>query len=127
MKGKTEYELRRPHCLECGREMEYGRPDRKFCSRSCKNKYHNHHYVGPRLMKIRIQHILEKNYRILNSFIEAGITTVPMPSLLVMGFNSMYSTSVIRSGSVQTYMCYDIQYRLSATRIFRMELVTELM
>lgn len=78
-------------------------------------------------MKIRIQHILEKNYRILNSFIEAGITTVPMPSLLVMGFNSMYSTSVIRSGSVQTYMCYDIKYRLSATRIFQMELVTELM
>ena len=106
--------------------MEYGRPDRKFCCRSCKNKYHNKNYIGPRLMKIRIQHILDKNYRILNSFVEAGITTVPMPSLLVMGFNTMYSTSVIRSGSVQTFMCYDIKYRLSPTRVYSMGLVTDL-
>ena len=106
--------------------MEYGRPDRKFCSPECKNRFHNHQCIGPRLMKIRMQHILEKNYRILNSFIEAGITTVSMPSLLVMGFNPMYSTSVIRSGAAQTYMCFDIKYRLSATRVFMLEVVTEM-
>lgn len=127
MKLLDEYELHRPSCKQCGRQMSYGRPDRKFCSRSCKNKYHNNHHIGPRLIKVRIQHILEKNYRILNSFMEAGISAVPMPSLLALGFNTMYSTGIIHSGRVQTYMCFDIQYRLTATRIFQMELVTELM
>ena len=28
-------------CLNCGREIPSGRPDKKFCSTDCKNRYQN--------------------------------------------------------------------------------------
>ena len=76
-------------------------------------------------MKMRIQHSLEKNYRILNIFIDSGVAAVPMPTLMVMGFNPMYSTGLIRNGKTLVYMCFDITYRMSASRIFDLSVTNE--
>lgn len=121
-----EYSLRKPHCLECGKEMAYGRPDRKFCSSRCKNKFHNHTGQTPRLTKLRVQHTLDRNYKILNTFLAAGLTSVPIATLVVMGFNPMYSTCVIHSGRTHTYMCFDIKYSMSCARVYQMEVTSEL-
>lgn len=120
------YHIHKPHCLECGKEMVYGRPDRKFCSPECKNRWHNRSYSAPRLTKIRVQHILEKNYRILVSFMEAGITMIPISSLLVMGFNPLYYTSSIKQRKGQLCMCFDLKYTLTSTKLFKLEFVDKL-
>ena len=36
------YDMGHPvRCLNCGREIPSGRPDKKFCSTDCKNRYQN--------------------------------------------------------------------------------------
>lgn len=118
--GSEEYHVRQPHCLQCGKEMVYGRPDRKFCSSQCKNRWHNHINVAPRLSKMRVQHILEKNYRILSSFVSAGVSSVPVSSLLVMGFNPLYYTSSIKQRRGQMCMCFDLTYCLTESKLYKL-------
>ncbi|MBQ9184884.1 MAG: hypothetical protein IJ151_03300 [Bacteroidales bacterium] len=121
-----EFRLHKPFCLECGKEMVYGRPDRKFCCPSCKNRYHNRSESASKRIKLRVQHILEKNYRILLTFLESGIRDVPLSSLTVMGFNPLYFTSSVKQKKCSICMCFDIIYHLTARNVYNMEFVNTL-
>lgn len=105
------------YCLECGTELPFGRPDRKFCSRECKNRWHNGHHTKTRNSKLRVAHVLEKNYRILSNLIVSGITSLPLTGLSFLGFNPLYSTCSYKAGHREMRMCFDIVYCLTPTKI----------
>lgn len=114
-------------CLECGTHIPYGeRPDKKFCCPDCKNRFHNRRYSGTRNAKLRITHILEKNYSILQSLLESGTTSALMSNLLVAGFNPAYSTCTIRIRGREIHMCFDIRFFQTSSRIYGLEHVSDL-
>lgn len=112
-----------PVCLECGDPILYGRSDRKFCSDSCKNRYHNRksHYL--RSLQLRIIGTLEKNYGILSGLIGSGVTSISLGDLAQLGYNMEYITSHHRMGRHNEYRCFDIKYFCTPTRIFGLERV----
>ena len=91
-------EDRHRHCLECGNEIGYGRPDRKFCSPNCKNRYNNRKVRNYRNMKLRVQNALDKNHEILRQLVRLGVGSVSLSELSVLGFNLSYSTSHTKAG-----------------------------
>ena len=117
----------RHNCLECGSEIPYeSRQGRKFCSISCKNRFHNRQQIGPRTMKVRILAILEKNHRILSELLENNQTSVPMSNLLVKGFNPMYATCCYRLNRREMRMCFDISFCITSSRIYDLSYACDL-
>ncbi|MBR5661943.1 MAG: hypothetical protein IKW99_10395 [Bacteroidales bacterium] len=107
-------------CLECGDTLPYGRKDMKFCSSSCKNRWHyqNRSWVGA--LKLRTRSILDKNYSILESLLESGVTSIDIPDLAQMGYNFDCVTSYHKVRNRDEYRCYDIKYCMSASRVFKL-------
>ena len=107
------------HCLECGDEIAYGkRCDCKFCSDSCKNRWHNRNAQGMRHYREKCDRVLEKNHRILSELIEQGVTTLELPELLSKGFKPEYATTALRGRTSLLMSCYDIHYRMTGQKIF---------
>lgn len=116
------YELRKTKeefCLECGEPLVYaGRSDKKFCSRDCRNSYHNKTYRDGRLIKHRITAALSKNHDVLSKLLKMGVTSMSLPDLTQMGFNPEYITSFFKIGARTECRCFDIKYYITPTRIF---------
>lgn len=108
-------------CLECGDVLPYGRKDMKFCSSSCKNKWHyqSRSWVGA--LKLRTRSILDKNYSILEALLESGVASIDIPDLAQMGYNFDCVTSYHKVRNRDEYRCYDIKYCMSASRVFKLE------
>lgn len=116
MAYKIEREEER--CLACGKEL-YGRPDKKFCDRKCKNDYHNSLIRDTRLLRNRIVTALSVNYRILEELLEEGRTSVSLEDLAAIGFNQNYITAHRRGRHQhEEYSCFDIRYYQSSSKIF---------
>lgn len=113
----------KPVCLECGDPILYGRSDRKFCSDTCKNRYHNrqNHYL--RSLQLRVIGALEKNYTILSGLVRSGVTSISLGDLAQLGYNTAYVTSYHKVGRHNEYRCFDIKYCCTSTRIFGIERV----
>lgn len=125
--SKKEYlfeELEEGHCLCCGKDMTYGRSGRKFCSQQCRNTYHNRSKSHLQQAKMKIDGILERNYRILNDLVKMEVSQIPLEMALSMGFNPSFSTSFMRQRTVTVASCYDIAYRISENRIFNIHRLT---
>ena len=108
-------------CLECGDDIPYGRSDRKFCSQSCRNRWH--YQASGRLKGLKTKTIgaIDRNYSILESLLQAGVTTIDIPDLAQMGYNFDCITSYHKVRNHDEYRCYDIKYFMSESRIFRLE------
>lgn len=107
------------HCLECGDEIPYGgRKDRKFCSDSCRNQYHNAHRSYDRVVHQRVDNALQKNYRILMHLLGAGLTQADNDELFLLGFRREYKTACSVTNRRMESRCYEISYRESESRIF---------
>lgn len=104
-------------CLECGDVIAYGRPDKKFCCTSCKNRWHNREGKGVRIYKLRVRNALDKNYVILNDLLKLGIRRMDMLQLKGLGYDPDFVTSMDLSGRRKEFMCYDIRFRMSAHQI----------
>ena len=86
-------------CLNCGREIPSGRPDKKFCSTDCKNRYHNRKKKQHRgVVEQRVLRILERNHSILDKLERLGIHSVDHYTLIGLGYNLEYVTSYRKSG-----------------------------
>lgn len=107
-------------CLECGDELPYGRKDKKFCSPSCKNKWHYHSRPWVDALKLRTRSVLDKNYSILEALLESGVTSIDIPDLAQMGYNFDCVTSYHKVRNRDEYRCYDIKYCMSASRVFKL-------
>ena len=104
-------------CLECGDKISYGRTDKKFCSDECKNRHHYHKCRSERFVKRKTISMLEKNYEILEEYVKAGVDSVLLSEVLILGFNPAYLTSLIRSKHHDIYACFDITYVMTPSRL----------
>lgn len=106
-------------CLQCGNVIDYGgRPDRKFCSQGCKNRYHNYRRFHRRDLSERaIMGTLDRNYQVLEKLLAMRVKSMDRVTLAFMGFDPGYSTSYCRIGRHNVYTCFDIRYELTSSRI----------
>lgn len=105
-------------CLECGDTIAYGRMDKKFCSVTCKNRYHNRFAHDRKSVRLRILNILDRNYTILETLLDMNTTSIKLSDVSLMGFNKEFMTSCRRAGSHMECRCFDVKYCCTATRIF---------
>ena len=119
MKYKVEEGDNISRCLQCGSIIDYGgRPDRKFCSAGCKNRYHNYRRFRRRdLAQRSVVGKLAKNYEILDRIIHLGLDGMDRVTLAYMGFDPAYATSYCRMGRKNIYTCFDIKYELTPSKI----------
>src|SRR6218665_2599680 len=97
-------------CLECGVKLN-GRKDQKFCSDYCRNTHNNRLNEDATKLMQRINRILRKNRRILESLHPQGKKTVDAITLAEEGFNFHYYTNIYttQKGTVY-YFCYEQGY-----------------
>jgi len=110
------------YCLQCGQILDphAGRVDRKFCSQDCKNTYWNRRkYPLRKALVSRILAILDRNHDILIKLMHMGVSSLDRTTLEHLGFNEHYMTWYRRVGTRRMYGCYDIQYELTPSRIWR--------
>ena len=97
-------------CLECGKDITYGRYDRKFCSDRCRNKYHNDRRSQFRDYRLRMINLLDKNHRILEDLLKINCHSISKLDLADMGFSPTAVTSSCRRTNGQECRCFDIRY-----------------
>lgn len=119
MEYKLEEKEDLSRCLQCGNVIEYGgRPDRKFCSQGCKNRYNNYRRYHRRDVSERnILGVLDRNHLVLERLIGMKVKRLDRVTLAYMGFDPGYSTSYCRIGRRNIYTCFNIRYELTPTRI----------
>jgi len=98
------------NCLECSTKLN-GRKDQKFCGDHCRNSYNNRLNEDSNNYMRRINNILRKNRRILDTLNPSGKKTVDALSLAEEGFNFHYFTNLYQTKKGDTYyFCYDRGY-----------------
>lgn len=113
-------------CPQCGKLLVYGRVDRRFCSVTCKNLWHNRLRYPAREKEIkRVLRILNNNRDVLDRLLRVGITQLDRVSLEHMGFNVNYFTSMYRYRKHYVYTCLDTRYVLTPTRIRKLSYLGE--
>lgn len=122
-KEMEEYVIEQAHrCLCCGTDMSYGRPDRKFCSKNCKDRYNNQRRTKSTAMKHKVEHILNCNYRILNELMRKGVDVIPLSDIVALGFNPDFLTHMVSRSHGRTIVaCYDITYKITESRVFNIQ------
>lgn len=108
------------HCLECGSPV-YGRPDKKFCCDSCRNKYHGHLRYRPVKTHNATLKILTRNYSILEALFRLKGASCPVSTLTQMGFQPDFVThQVQKKGKHLEYRCFDFIYNMSDSKLFNL-------
>lgn len=98
-------------CLYC-HESIYGRVDKKFCSDQCRNAYNNEKNAGSENHVRRINGILHRNRKLLES-ISGKINKIIVPAISFTnaGFNFSYYTSSFTTKKGHIYFfCYEYGY-----------------
>lgn len=98
-------------CL-CCEESISGRVDKKFCSDQCRNAYNNEKNAGYENHVRRINGILRKNRKLLESLSgQINKKILPAISFTNAGFNYNYYTSSFSTKNGHTYyFCYEYGY-----------------
>lgn len=108
------------HCLECGEPL-YGRPDKKFCDKSCRSKYHGTIRRRHNMLYTSTLNGLNRNYAILEQLYRLDSTGCTMAELRAMGFVPEYVTQTVeKKGKHLEYRCFDFVYNLSASKLFNL-------
>lgn len=115
LEENKEKEIR---CPQCGKVVTYGRVDRRFCSVSCKNLWHNRQRYPNKDKEVkRVLRILDNNREVLDKLIKMDMRSVDRTTLLHLGYNTNYFTSLQKLRHRWVYTCLDIRYELTPTRI----------
>ena len=105
-------------CLECGKTI-FGRADKKFCSDACRSAYNNKHLTSASNYVRRVNHLLSKNRRILESLNTDGKKKVHRDQLLKAGFDFNFFTNVYTTKSGDVYhFCYEQGYLQIAEQFY---------
>lgn len=105
-------------CLECGAVFR-GRKDKRFCSLTCKNAYHNREQQAKRHSRTETLAALTGNYKILEALLREEKSSAGLEELEKLGFKPSYITGY-RHGRFghDDCACFDIWYYRTSTRIF---------
>ncbi len=106
-----------PLCLECGNVIRYGRTDKKFCCDECKSRHHNLLAKESRAFRTKVLKTLDQNYEILENLLRSGTDSADLTELISLGFAPAMATSYTKSRGCDIFTCYDLKYRLTATRL----------
>ncbi|MDX1653167.1 MAG: hypothetical protein R3277_11780 [Brumimicrobium sp.] len=114
-------------CLYCESTFE-GRINKKFCSTSCKNNFHNEEYRSTNSVVFNLDKILHKNRAVLKDMFSVYRSApVALNVLKARGFDKNYHTHTFHAPSGEKYiMVYDLGYKLSVddqVRIVHLESV----
>lgn len=111
-------------CAQCGTLIGPGRTGRKFCSAACKNRWHNQHRLPDKDREAkRVIRILSNNRTLLLRLLNMGVRNIDRLTLMNLGYNLNYFTSVHKAGNRLVYACLDVKYELSPTRMKKIELL----
>lgn len=101
-------------CPNCENEFE-GRRNKKFCSISCKNQYHNEEYRDANKAVFNVNKILSKNRTILRNLYSIYRSAPVSNSILeAHGFNLKFHTHIFNAPSGEKYtMIYEVGYKLT--------------
>lgn len=105
------------NCLYCNSPI-YGRLDKKFCNNDCKYKFNNLTKRHRKEMYNEDILLLKKNYSILERLLQANLKSARLDELDALGFNAYYCTYAIRQNNYRICHCYDIEYRISRSKIY---------
>ena len=113
-------------CPQCGKVVSYGRVDRRFCSITCKNRWHNRQRYPNRDNEVKkVLRILDHNRDILDKMLKMGLRNTDRLTLLHLGYNVNYFTSLHKLRHRWVYTCLDIGYELTPTRIKNVRVLRE--
>lgn len=96
-------------CLQCNKEFD-GRSNRKFCSISCKNKFHNSRNRVKEAKVNEINKILHKNWTTLHKLYEIYRSSpISLEVAEAHGYKKDYFTHIHNSPFGEKYtMTYDL-------------------
>ena len=122
--GKCHYLMRYerklrvlPKCLHCGEKISYGRTDKRFCCEDCRVGYHNGQMRDSKAFRRRVLSQLSSNYNLLSTVLHSGADSILLSDMLAMGFVPGIVTSYSRVGKHDEFGCFDIKYRMTATKL----------
>lgn len=116
---KYERKLRvMPKCLHCGEKIRYGRTDKRFCCEECRVEHHNVQMKDSRAFRRRVLSQLSSNYNLLSQLLQAGTDSILLSDIVAMGFVPGVMTSCSRAGKHDEFGCFDIKYRMTATKLY---------
>ena len=102
----------RTSCLNCEKDLGFGRPDRKFCGDACRHDHHNKEKSVDHAETKRVHAILKKNHKILKRMLgyEKGII-ISRDELLRAGYNFLYHTRTHQTSQGFYEYCYNYGFR----------------
>lgn len=88
------HQQQRKTCQNCDTEIHhFDRLDKKFCSKRCRNMFHNRNKADVRGQRKKISDIIEQNYAILKRYQNR---TAKIADLKFLGYQEDYFTHVKR-------------------------------
>ena len=79
---------------------------------SC-HRYHNRQARRSRVFRLRVMSALEKNYRLLSSLVNSGVSMVEVTTLGQMGFDFYHITGYRKGRKSIEMWCYDIRFTVT--------------
>lgn len=104
--------MRTAKCINCEEDFK-GRLNKKFCSSSCKNQYHNERNREKNSILISLNKTLHKNWQILDDMYRVYKSApVKLDILEAAGFKSSFHTHTFNSPVGEKYiMIYDFGFK----------------
>ena len=122
----TQEVKERTFCLRCGKKIN-GRTDKVFCSDQCRSLYHYQKSRTRTLVRTRVLGTLDRNYLLLDTLIEQGVTEIMVDNLEQMGFRRGCATGFTDRGRLKEYWCFDIRYFISNGRLHHLRRPLEIL
>lgn len=98
------------YCLDCGDKL-IGRADKKFCNDICRNNYNNNLKRDINNYMRKVDEIIKKNRRILESLNPIGKAKTHKDKLIAKGFDFNYFTNIYTTKTGNIYhFCYEQGY-----------------
>jgi hypothetical protein len=79
-----------------------------------------HHYEqmkDSRTFRRRVLSQISANYSLLSTVVNSGADSIPLADIVAMGFVPGIVTSYSRVGKHDEFGCFDIKYRMTATKL----------
>lgn len=98
-------------CKQCGRSVK-GRTDKQFCNDGCRNQYHNLRNSCQNNYMRQVNHLLQKNRRILAAFFlgTSKKKTIAQQQLADQGYQFRYCTHETNTQDGPAKFCYEYGY-----------------